>query len=104
MFDGGWGRDRTGVHGFAGRCITTLPPSHDTRYSSNTVEISSGKRDSNSRPPHWQGCALPLSYSRTPAPTTQKITIEIRPGGAQKTPIITVIGPMSSLAKRRVNK
>lgn len=25
---GGWGRNRTGVHGFAGRCITTLPPSH----------------------------------------------------------------------------
>ena len=24
---GGWGRNRTGVHGFAGRCITTLPPS-----------------------------------------------------------------------------
>ena len=29
MFErnGGWGRNRTGVHGFAGRCITTLPPS-----------------------------------------------------------------------------
>jgi hypothetical protein len=26
---GGWGRNRTGVHGFAGRCITTLPPSRD---------------------------------------------------------------------------
>jgi hypothetical protein len=26
----------------------------------------SGKRDSNSRPQPWQGCALPLSYSRTP--------------------------------------
>jgi hypothetical protein len=24
----------------------------------------SGKRDSNSRPQPWQGCALPLSYSR----------------------------------------
>ena len=24
--DGGEGRNRTGVHGFAGRCITTLPP------------------------------------------------------------------------------
>ncbi len=23
---GGGGRNRTGVHGFAGRCITTLPP------------------------------------------------------------------------------
>src|SRR4051794_38693289 len=25
---GGGGRDRTGVHGFAGRCITTLLPRH----------------------------------------------------------------------------
>ena len=25
--DGGWDRNRTDVHGFAGRCITTLPPS-----------------------------------------------------------------------------
>jgi hypothetical protein len=28
--NGGWGRNRTGVHGFAGRCITTLPPSLNT--------------------------------------------------------------------------
>ena len=28
------------------------------------VLIWSGKRDSNSRPQPWQGCALPLSYSR----------------------------------------
>ena len=26
--NGGQGRNRTGVHGFAGRCITTLPPGH----------------------------------------------------------------------------
>ena len=26
--NGGSGRNRTGVHGFAGRCMTTLPPSH----------------------------------------------------------------------------
>ena len=26
---GGWNRSRTGVHGFAGRCITTLPSSRD---------------------------------------------------------------------------
>ena len=30
----------------------------------NEVETWSGKRDSNSRPQPWQGCALPLSYSR----------------------------------------
>ena len=29
---GGWGRIRTGVYGFAGRCITTLPPSHTADY------------------------------------------------------------------------
>src|SRR5262245_38313782 len=28
----------------------------------------SGKRDSNPRPQPWQGCALPLSYSRNPQP------------------------------------
>ena len=28
---GGWGRNRTGVHGFAGRCMTTLPPSRCNR-------------------------------------------------------------------------
>src|SRR5688572_2891532 len=26
--DGGQGRNRTGVDGFAGRCMTTLPPGH----------------------------------------------------------------------------
>ena len=26
VFAGGLGRNRTGVHGFAGRCMTTLPP------------------------------------------------------------------------------
>ncbi len=26
----------------------------------------SGRRDSNPRPQPWQGCALPLSYARTP--------------------------------------
>ena len=84
---GGWGRNRTGVHGFAGRCMTTLPPSRrDPRAggrSEGTVRgrprndktplpaieqegpgVSwranwSGKRDSNSRPQPWQGCALP---------------------------------------------
>ena len=28
------------------------------------LQFWSGKRDSNSRPQPWQGCALPLSYSR----------------------------------------
>jgi hypothetical protein len=37
---GGGGRDRTGVHGFAGRCITTLLPRHwvycRQKYADNT--------------------------------------------------------------------
>jgi hypothetical protein len=100
---GGGGRNRTGVHGFAGRCMTTLPPrqgyytgsrptpagsgwrlrrggtprvepmrnsapwpqgSFDIRLERAFPEIWSGKRGSNSRPQPWQGCALPLSYSR----------------------------------------
>ncbi len=36
--NGGWGRNRTGVHGFAGRCITTLPP------SPKGSQIKKGKR------------------------------------------------------------
>lgn len=98
--NGGGGRNRTGVHGFAGRCITTLPPRHccdnpmgwlhrcsaiaklkakkGKRISAkahlfHTMALCerihfpcnwSGKRGSNSRPQPWQGCALPLSYSR----------------------------------------
>ena len=100
-FIGGGGRNRTGVHGFAGRCMTTLPPRHccpnpmgwlnrcaaqsrnlkakkGKRISAKAHEFHtmalcerihfpcnwSGKRGSNSRPQPWQGCALPLSYSR----------------------------------------
>ena len=102
---GGSSRSRTGVHGFAGRCITTLPSSqcNEANFSQKNrvkrtflypillrptlsrifigqcflrgsarpivifitaIETWSGKRDSNSRPQPWQGCALPLSYSR----------------------------------------
>src|SRR5437773_12223490 len=71
---GGGGRNRTGVHGFAGRCITTLPPrlvGHRPRARFGNKlkresfdaalprKIWSGKRVSNSRPQPWQGCALP---------------------------------------------
>jgi hypothetical protein len=31
-----------------------------------SMGIWSGRRDSNSRPQPWQGCALPLSYARAP--------------------------------------
>ena len=46
---GGRTRNRTGVSGFAIRCITTLP----------FGQIWSGKPDSNRRPRPWQGRALP---------------------------------------------
>ena len=83
---GGGGRNRTGVHGFAGRCITTLPPrqgcadrmtscknpmlkalfalaqaalSDSLHFIDRLEKRWSGKRVSNSRPQPWQGCALP---------------------------------------------
>ena len=74
---GGAGRNRTGVNGVAVRCITTLPPrrkSHSKglsalRWALRDLDRAfqpaepernwSGKRDSNSRPQPWQGCALP---------------------------------------------
>ena len=79
----GASRNRTDVHGFAVRCITTLPSRHrksaegtnkkwepSLRLNSRgsrggrKAAISpgscwSGKRVSNSRPQPWQGCALP---------------------------------------------
>src|SRR6056297_2891636 len=42
--------------GFAGRCLTTWL-CRQKKWS--------GKRDSNSRLQPWQGCTLPLSYSRS---------------------------------------
>src|SRR5258706_11779225 len=81
---GGGGRNRTGVHGFAGRCMTTLPPRRGARglfqlrIASRRLSWAaenqkgktaaarfppwafwSGKGGSNSRPQPWQGCALP---------------------------------------------
>jgi hypothetical protein len=63
---GGGGRNRTGVHGFAGRCMTTLPPRQIRKKGKRLTYrrpfspgIWSGKRGSNSRPQPWQGCALP---------------------------------------------
>ena len=43
-----------------------LPLCYSAIYDdqSHEEENWSGKRGSNSRPQPWQGCALPLSYSR----------------------------------------
>jgi hypothetical protein len=43
---GGGGRNRTGVHGFAGRCITTLPPRRAASLSAA---------------PHWKSYAAARS-------------------------------------------
>ncbi len=58
--DGGRGRNRTGVGGFAIRSITTLllGPKRGARNCCTQTNWS-GKRDSNSRPRPWQGRALP---------------------------------------------
>jgi hypothetical protein len=92
---GGQGRNRTGVRGFAGRCMTTLPPGHADfgPRSGRVVELAaaalkrqdpggprscfvrnwSGKRDSNSRPRPWQGRALPTElFPRGNAHHTEK--------------------------------
>jgi hypothetical protein len=42
-------------NGFADRCLTSW-----------LCRLWSGKRDSNPRLQPWQGCTLPLSYSRSP--------------------------------------
>ena len=76
VHSGGAARSRTGLDGFAIRCITALLPRHGHQVSSKTgppgqtpdkkgsprglpFKIWSGIRDSNSRPIPWQGIALP---------------------------------------------
>ncbi|MEY2875426.1 MAG: hypothetical protein RLZZ373_2797 [Pseudomonadota bacterium] len=67
---GGAEWSRTTLHGFAIRCITALLPrqkaSSPTKKEAEPRSLFrkpeqnwSGKRDSNSRPQPWQGCALP---------------------------------------------
>jgi hypothetical protein len=52
--NGGGTRIRTGGKGFADLCLTTWLCRH----------LKSGRRDSNPRPPPWQGGVLPLNYFR----------------------------------------
>ena len=61
---GGASRSRTEVGGFAIRCMATLPTRPYCLITRLRCPSWSGKRGSNSRPQPWQGCALPLSYSR----------------------------------------
>ena len=43
---GGGGRNRTGVHGFAGRCMTTLPPRQEWVAMRALSERHANKRES----------------------------------------------------------
>ena len=64
---GGWGRIRTGVHGFAGRCITTLLPSHFmNKKGSACLPLQSGAgNEARTRDLNLGKVALyQLSYSR----------------------------------------
>ena len=64
---GGAARSRTGLDGFAIRCITALLPRRLKKTAGFGKKGSrsfpfmtwSGRRVSNSRPQPWQGCALP---------------------------------------------
>ena len=63
---GGDTRNRTGDKGFADLCLTAW-----------LCRLNwSGKRGSNSRPPPWQGGALPLSYSRINGASAQNRTVD----------------------------
>ena len=64
----GWGRNRTGVHGFAGRCITTLPPSRKKKATAFLSPWTGAGNEARTRDPnlgkvvlyHWAIPASPL--------------------------------------------
>ncbi len=67
---GGWARNRTEVHGFAGRCITTLPPSLKTKNPGFRAEVSAfgAGNETRTRDPNLGKVVLyQLSYSRVTA-------------------------------------
>ena len=90
--DGGWSRNRTGVHGVAVRCITTLP--------SSLKSLWSGKGDSNSRPSPWQGDALPLSYSRSTRGRIIRIAAKLSINELMRAPYL-LISSLHGAAKMR---
>ena len=67
--NGGDTQNRTGDKGFADLCLTAWLC---------RLKRWSGKRDSNSRPPPWQGGALPLSYFRRYGASAQNRTVDTR--------------------------
>ena len=66
----GGDRNRTGVRGFAGLCLTTRPPRRVARQSIeghpngrlSAAAYKSGRRDSNPRPPPWQSGRARVYY------------------------------------------
>ena len=60
---GGGGRNRTGVHGFAGRCMTTLPPRLGQALLSENTGRGCG------RPSRFREIARRLTTSRGNPPT-----------------------------------
>ena len=79
---GGGGRNRTGVHGFAGRCMTTLPPRQKgaghmrcgpetKRESAAVLSLSESGAGKESRTPDLnlgKVALYQLSYSRVAQP------------------------------------
>src|SRR5690606_32869077 len=72
---GGAGRSRTGLNGFAIRCITALLPRQNPLAKKGEPrhpffdKTWSGKSVSNRRPQPWQGCALPTElFPHSPKP------------------------------------
>ena len=62
MLFGGWGRNRTGVHGFAGRCMATLPPSLKLKFNDH---YGAGNETRTRDPNLGKVVLYQLSYSRT---------------------------------------
>ncbi len=76
------------THALEGRCSIQLSYAPTLQHKH---KIWSGKRDSNSRLQPWQGCALPLNYSRS--------FIKLNKNGADegsRTPTPMALDPKSS--------
>ncbi len=87
---GGGGRNRTGVHGFAVRCMATLPPRHDLKsrkgsaVASLSIKLGAGD-ESRTRDLNLGKVALyQLSYSRTRPRSIAKLFIADRSSEARR--------------------
>jgi hypothetical protein len=64
-------------------------------------ETWSGRRDSNPRPQPWQGCALPLSYARTPDQGAVSRRLPYRLQGSDHTVISPRTQPLDAAPAER---